>query len=148
MKFSGIRTNAGNGPKYMRTLPFTIIASELIAPKSTPTSPRRKCSACESYASPSHSLTNTWLPPLVAIIQISTLSANVSGRSFGVPPLPFISVKNCRKINGADVNPFPVASRHRYGRHGRKYRRLQLRGLRSLQVKMATLSDGLYSHLL
>src|SRR5438876_11991727 len=29
-KFSGIRTNAGKGPKYMRTLPFTIIDSCLI----------------------------------------------------------------------------------------------------------------------
>src|SRR5215471_21227599 len=26
-KFSGIRRNAGKGPKYVRTLPFTIIAS-------------------------------------------------------------------------------------------------------------------------
>src|SRR5215475_4648576 len=26
-KFSGIRRNAGKGPKYIRTLPFTIIAS-------------------------------------------------------------------------------------------------------------------------
>src|SRR5216117_1780623 len=83
MKFNGIRTNAGKGPKYMHTLPFTIIASELIAPASTPTSPRRRCSACESYASPSHSLTNTRLPPLVAIIQITTLIAIVNGSRRG-----------------------------------------------------------------
>ena len=42
MKFSGMRTSAGNGPKYIRTLPLTIILSCPMAAASTPTSPRKK----------------------------------------------------------------------------------------------------------
>src|SRR5436309_15974276 len=48
IKFSVIRRNAGNEPKYIRTLSFTIIASCLIASTSTSTAPRRNCSPCES----------------------------------------------------------------------------------------------------
>src|SRR6266404_10005202 len=47
-RFRGILRNAGKGPKYIRTLPLTIIASCPIASTSTSTSPRKKCSACES----------------------------------------------------------------------------------------------------
>src|ERR1043166_2639165 len=79
MKFNGMRTNAGNGPKYVRILPLAIIASRRIASRSIPASPRKKCSACESNASPSTSLTNKWVPPLVAAIQSTTLNASAIG---------------------------------------------------------------------
>ena len=56
-KFNGMRKSAGNGPKYIRALPFTLITSGRIASRSTPGSPRKRYSACESNASPSTSLT-------------------------------------------------------------------------------------------
>src|SRR5262249_4310391 len=83
MKFSGMRSIAGNGPKYMRTLPFTIMASWPMASASTSTLPRRKCSAWESNASPSTSLIKICRPPAVAKNQRTRLNNSVSSRVRG-----------------------------------------------------------------
>src|SRR5438105_7618514 len=86
----------------MRVCPFTSIASGRIASASTSTLPCRKCSACESNASPRTSLTKTWRRPVVAMIQIRTLStsATCQSRSPGALSI-FVSIVLLPKIQRA-----------------------------------------------